>query len=164
MEETPCADYRISDGGRSQPSFSSSGSIRDVNYSCGSCGYELNLNSSNRNTTGLGSKYRKSLKRGIISFTCIDESRFTQVDENQCVPNIISKYLWGLLMPKTKLLCRKCGNYVGEAYRDRSRTSSYDKTTDEFDSTPGSTEVGNKFRYNIRIRSLQPSAGVPFSV
>ncbi|RHN77923.1 hypothetical protein MtrunA17_Chr1g0159961 [Medicago truncatula] len=41
----------------------SSASQRDVRYSCGACGYELNLSSSNRNTTSIGSKYGKSIKR-----------------------------------------------------------------------------------------------------
>ncbi|XP_010544805.1 PREDICTED: uncharacterized protein At4g08330, chloroplastic isoform X2 [Tarenaya hassleriana] len=62
----------------SSPSFSSSSSLRHVNYSCGSCGYELNLSSSNRITSTIGSKYGKSIKSGIISFFNIDESRFTQ--------------------------------------------------------------------------------------
>ncbi|KAJ6997873.1 hypothetical protein NC653_014186 [Populus alba x Populus x berolinensis] len=48
--------------------------------SCGICGYELNLSSSNRNTSTIGSKYGKSIKRGKISFFFIDESRFTQTD------------------------------------------------------------------------------------
>ncbi|XP_014620830.1 uncharacterized protein LOC114381087 isoform X2 [Glycine soja] len=38
-------------------------SQRDVRYSCGTCGYELNLSSSNRNTASIGSKYGKSIKR-----------------------------------------------------------------------------------------------------
>ncbi|KAI9176732.1 hypothetical protein LWI29_015593 [Acer saccharum] len=54
----------------------------DVSYSCGSCGYPLNLTSSNRITTGIGSaEYQKSIKKGRISFLTVDLSRFTQVDE-----------------------------------------------------------------------------------
>ncbi|CAK9137476.1 unnamed protein product [Ilex paraguariensis] len=53
----------------------------DVSYSCGACGYPLNLTSSNRITSGIGSEYRKSIKKGFISFLSIDLSRFTQVDE-----------------------------------------------------------------------------------
>ncbi|XP_057974589.1 uncharacterized protein At4g08330, chloroplastic [Malania oleifera] len=109
-----------------------SSSQRDVSYSCGSCGYELNLNSSNRNTSTIGSKYGKSIKRGIISFFSIDESRFTQVDEFQCVPYFISKYSWGLLRRKTKLLCRKCGNHVGDAHD----TSLYPPELDGPDASP----------------------------
>uniref|UniRef100_A0A803KNF2 Uncharacterized protein n=1 Tax=Chenopodium quinoa TaxID=63459 RepID=A0A803KNF2_CHEQI len=33
----------------------SSSSLHDVDYSCGSCGYDLNLNSCNRNTSVIGS-------------------------------------------------------------------------------------------------------------
>ncbi|KAK1285686.1 Uncharacterized protein QJS10_CPB20g00327 [Acorus calamus] len=43
-------------------------SLADVNYSCGSCGYALNLSSSNRNTSKIDSKYGKAIKKGIISF------------------------------------------------------------------------------------------------
>ncbi|KAJ6803620.1 uncharacterized protein M6B38_189095 [Iris pallida] len=49
-------------------------SQRDVIYSCGSCGYTLNLSSSNRNTGDLGSKYTKSMKKGVVPFYTIDES------------------------------------------------------------------------------------------
>ncbi|KAH0658280.1 hypothetical protein KY289_027028 [Solanum tuberosum] len=60
---------------------------RDVTYSCGSCGYELNLNSCNRNTTVIGSKYGKTMRRGVLSFLCIDESRFTQINAALATPN-----------------------------------------------------------------------------
>ncbi|GLT46099.1 hypothetical protein SLA2020_198820 [Shorea laevis] len=53
----------------------------DVSYSCGSCGYPLNLTSSNRITSNLGAEYQKSIKKGYISFLSVDLSRFTQVDE-----------------------------------------------------------------------------------
>ncbi|KAJ0969339.1 hypothetical protein J5N97_022216 [Dioscorea zingiberensis] len=53
----------------------------DVVYSCGSCGYLLNLTSSNRITPGISSDYSKSIKKGAISFRSVDLSRFTQVDE-----------------------------------------------------------------------------------
>lgn len=87
---------------------------------------------------------------------CIDESRFTQVDANQCVPYLLSKCSWGLLKPKTKLMCGKCGNHIGEAYRDI--TSSNFQSVDDIDSNPNSNG-GRCVRYNIRIRSLQPSTG-----
>ncbi|XP_027340681.1 uncharacterized protein At4g08330, chloroplastic-like [Abrus precatorius] len=88
--------------------------IRDVNYSCGSCGYELNLNSSNRNTSLIDSKYGKSIKRGIISFFSVDESRFTQIQQFHWsswswIPFFNSK------RQRTKLLCRSCGNHLGYA-------------------------------------------------
>ncbi|GMI66323.1 hypothetical protein HRI_000301600 [Hibiscus trionum] len=53
----------------------------DVSYSCGSCGYPLNLTSSNRIASGIDSEYRKSVKKGLVSFLSVDLSRFTQVDE-----------------------------------------------------------------------------------
>ncbi|XP_058724517.1 uncharacterized protein At4g08330, chloroplastic [Vicia villosa] len=132
----------------------SSASQRDVRYSCGSCGYELNLSSSNRNTTSIGSKYGKSIKRGIISFFNIDDNRFTQVDEIQCVPHF-HKHSWGLFRRRTKLLCRKCGNHIGNAYNGF--TSSLPLVSDGAESSPSSKAAGS-VKYDIRIRSLQPSS------
>ncbi|XP_044479149.1 uncharacterized protein At4g08330, chloroplastic-like [Mangifera indica] len=135
-------------------SFSSSASQRHVSYSCGSCGYELNLSSSNRNISTIGSKYGKSMKRGIISFVSIDESRFTQVDELQCIP-YLSKNTWGFFRHRTKLLCRKCGNHIGNAYDDK--TLVYPPVPDESNSSSGNYGSGQR-KYNVRIRALQPSS------
>ncbi|KAJ7959139.1 Peptide methionine sulfoxide reductase MrsB [Quillaja saponaria] len=135
-------------------SFSST-SQRAVSYSCGTCGYELNLCSSKRNTSSIGSKYGKSIKRGIISFFYIDDSKFTQVDELQCLPHF-SKYSWGLFRRRTKLLCGKCGNHIGNAYNDN--TSSLPMISDGAVSSLGNHEVSNCRKYNIRIRALQPSS------
>ncbi|KAF3447615.1 hypothetical protein FNV43_RR12802 [Rhamnella rubrinervis] len=156
--------------GAHRPSLSSS-SQRDVSYrvgirlvdygfsfefsdqnNCGTCGYELNLSSSNRNTSTIGSKYGKSIKRGIISFFYIDDSRFTQVDEIQCIPHF-SKHSWGLFRRQTKLLCRKCGNHIGLAYDDY--TSTYPLVADGSDSSSGH-EASKRRKYDIKIRGLQP--------
>ncbi|XP_054807943.1 uncharacterized protein At4g08330, chloroplastic-like isoform X2 [Prosopis cineraria] len=84
----------------------SSSYIRDVNYSCGSCGYELNLNSCNRNTSAIDARYEKSIKRGIISFFSVDESRFAMVEQLRWIPFFNSKRSWGLFRRRIKLLCR----------------------------------------------------------
>ncbi|KAH6799990.1 hypothetical protein C2S52_000454 [Perilla frutescens var. hirtella] len=123
---------------------------------CGSCGYDLNLNSSSRNTSTIGSKYGKSIKKGVISFFTIDESRFNQVEEFSCVPYFVYKHSWGLFRRRTKLLCRKCGNLIGIA-SDQNSDSSIHLITDGSDS-PSSSEVSSKRKYDIRIRSLQPSS------
>lgn len=123
--------------------------------SCGSCGYELNLNSSSRNTASIGSKYGKSIKKGMISFLSIDESRFTQVEEFKCVPFFFSKRSWGLFQRRTKLLCRKCGNDIGIAYDDSA--SSYPLVADASVTASGS-ETSTHRKYDIKIRSLQPSS------
>lgn len=132
--------------------------------SCGSCGHELNLSSSGRNTSTIGSKYGKSIKRGIISFFYIDESRFTQVEELRCGP-FISKNSWGLFRRRTKLLCRKCGNLIGMAYDDHD--SAYPLVSDGLDSASG-TEISSRRKYDVRIRALQPSSsgevGIPLAV
>ncbi|XP_065848085.1 uncharacterized protein At4g08330, chloroplastic isoform X2 [Euphorbia lathyris] len=93
MEKSAGVKENYLNGNLNYSFSSSSASIRHVSYSCGTCGYELNLNSSNRNTATIGSKYGKSIKRGIISFFDIDESRFTQAEEFQCIPNF-SKNSW----------------------------------------------------------------------
>ncbi|OIW02443.1 hypothetical protein TanjilG_05036 [Lupinus angustifolius] len=129
-------------------------SQRDVCYSCGTCGYELNLSSSNRNTSSIGSKYGKFIKRGIMSFFNIDDSRFTQVDKIQCLP-YFTKHSWGLFRRRTKLLCRKCGNYIGNAYNGY--TESFTLVSDGEGSSP-STKASSHTKYNIRIRALQPSS------
>lgn len=152
-----------SNGHQHQDSISSScaaSSRRDVSYSCGSCGYELNLSSCNRNTSTIGSKYGKSIKTGIISFFNIDESRFTQVDEIQCIPHL-SKRTWGLIRRRTKLLCRKCGNQIGIAYNDY--TSSHPLVSDGLDSSSGN-EVLSCRKYDVKIRTLQPSSSEEFGV
>ncbi|TXG52985.1 hypothetical protein EZV62_022154 [Acer yangbiense] len=147
--------------GNHHHSFSSSSSQRHVSYSCGSCGYELNLSSGNRNTSTIGSKYNKSIKRGIISFFEIDESRFTQADEFQCLPYFF-KHSWGFFRQRTKLLCRKCGNHIGNAYDDKS--TGYTGVTDGSDSSSGN-DVSVRRKYDVRIRALQPSSaqesGIP---
>ncbi|CAJ1971885.1 unnamed protein product [Sphenostylis stenocarpa] len=135
-------------------SYQSCSSQRDVRYSCGTCGYELNLSSSNRNTSSIGSKYGKSIKRGIISFFHIDLSRFTQVDEIQCVPHF-DKHSWGLFRRRTNLLCRKCGNHIGNAYNGY--TTSFPLVSNRAESSP-SSKVVNHTKYDIRIRALQPSS------
>lgn len=127
---------------------------QSLSCSCGSCGYELNLSSCNRNTSTFGSKYGKSIKRGIISFFNIDESRFTQVDEIQCIPHL-SKHKWGLISRRTKLLCRNCGNNIGIAYNDY--TSSHPLVSDRSDSCSGN-EVSAHKKYDVKIRALQPSS------
>ncbi|KAK7275636.1 hypothetical protein RIF29_16756 [Crotalaria pallida] len=139
---------------RTFSSFYSCPSQRDVRYSCGTCGYELNLSSSSRNTSSIGSKYGKSLKRGIMSFFNIDDSRFTQVDEIRCIP-YFTKHSWGLFRRRTKLLCRKCGNHIGNAYNGF--TSSLPLVSDGAESSPSNTASGHT-KYDIRIRALQPSS------
>ncbi|KAJ6812513.1 uncharacterized protein M6B38_147915 [Iris pallida] len=120
---------------------------------CGSCGYTLNLSSSNRDTGELGSKYTKSIKRGVVPFYTIDESRFTQMEDMSCLPCFSSQNSWGLSRRKTKLLCRKCGNYIGNAYEEGSPPIGSDNS----DSGSGNS-VGASKKYNIRIQALQPSS------
>ncbi|OAY63108.1 uncharacterized protein At4g08330, chloroplastic-like isoform X2 [Ananas comosus] len=113
----------------------------DVSYS--SCGYPLNLVSSNRVTPEVGPEYRKSLKKGEISFLSVDISRFTQVDEVNCFP-----VTWGRSRLKTKLLCRKCGAFIGRVNGEPPVLCSFD---------PSSSSSSTRQKYSIKIRALQPS-------
>ncbi|KAF0923836.1 hypothetical protein E2562_007695 [Oryza meyeriana var. granulata] len=84
-----------------------------VAYSCGYCGYALNLSSLTRNTSNIGrSKYGKQIKKGVISFFAIDESRFTQTDEVSCKPYFHSRRSWGFFRRRTRLFCGKCGGRI----------------------------------------------------
>ncbi|KAE9610208.1 hypothetical protein Lalb_Chr07g0184161 [Lupinus albus] len=134
--------------------------IRDVNYSCGSCGYELNLNSSNRNTTSfIDSKcYNKFIKRGVISFFSIDETRFSQHHQLpfsfSSLPFFNSKRQWGLSLfqptttrrrKRTKLFCRMCGTHLGYGYSlPNPHSKSWDGITD--------SRI-----YDMKLNALQPS-------
>jgi len=108
--------------------------------SCGSCGYELNLNSSNRNTGLIDSK---SIKRGIISFFSVDESRFTQIHQlpwSFWIPFFNSKR-----QQRTKLLCRNCASHLGFAYTLPSQSQSWDGISDD-------SRI-----YDIKLTALLPS-------
>ncbi|MQL88740.1 hypothetical protein Taro_021314 [Colocasia esculenta] len=118
---------------------------------CGSCGYGLNLSSSKRNTTNIDSKYGKAIKKGIISFFSIDESRFSESKEYRFMPYFHSKHSWGLFKQRTKLLCGKCRNHIGFAYEESPCFNGLES------SRPGNeTVVCNK--YSIKISALQPSS------
>lgn len=109
--------------------------------SCGSCGYPLNLTSSNRITSDIGFEYQKSIKKGSISFASVDLSRFTQVDKTSCFPISFCRY-----QPKTKLLCRKCGILIGYGDVDSPALCGFN--------SPSSSSSHRKF--TIKIRALQP--------
>ncbi|ONK77038.1 uncharacterized protein A4U43_C02F2460 [Asparagus officinalis] len=85
----------------------------------------------------------------------VDESRFSQTDELKCLPYFTSKNSWGLFRRRTKLLCRKCGNYIGSCYEE----SSSPIVSDNSDSSSGNGVGGSK-KYNIRISALQPFSDV----
>jgi hypothetical protein len=124
--------------------------------SCGYCGYALNLSSSARNTANIGSKYGKQIRKVIVSFFAVDESRFTQTDEVSCMPYFHSSRSWGLFRKRTQLLCRKCGALIGNAYDDEDCTL-YDGIEDpDMCSKGGSTSTRKK--YLIKINALQPSS------
>ncbi|PNT73136.1 hypothetical protein BRADI_2g54138v3 [Brachypodium distachyon] len=156
---------------------SHSSSIHDVTYSCGYCGYALNLCSSARNTAGIGStKYGKQIKKGVVAFLAVDETRFTRADEVTCAPHFRSARSWGLFRRRSRLLCRKCGGRIGAVYEeekeedDSAVLSEYGGSDDDDLPTSSGSSGGASRRRNfvIRISALQPSsddsAAVPFSL
>ncbi|KAK4420552.1 putative protein, chloroplastic [Sesamum alatum] len=138
----------------SSPDSSYSLSTAHVSYSCGSCGYELNLNSCNRNISVIDAKYEKSMKRGVISFFSIDESRFTQISKVRWLPYLASKKSWRLFQRRTKLLCRNCGNYIGTARNVDDTCSSPFQVIKQRSATWDGMSA--RRTYEIRIRSLRP--------
>ncbi|KAF5750666.1 hypothetical protein HS088_TW03G01005 [Tripterygium wilfordii] len=129
-------------------------SLRHVNYSCGSCGYNLNLSSCNRNASMIDAKYKKSIKRGIISFFTIDESRFNQIEELRWTPYFNPKYRWGLFQRRTRLLCHKCGKHIGNAYKESTSSSSLELGKSHLIPWDGMSDGRT---YDMKIRALQPS-------
>ena len=110
-----------------------------VACSCGACGYDLRLRSSDRNTAGIvGGGYGRAARRGVVAFDAIDDARFGHADEFRCVDVRARR----LFVRRTRLLCRKCGATLGFGYDDRGRGADGSKSP----------------RYDIRIRALQPLA------
>ena len=106
-----------------------------VACSCGACGYDLRLRSSDRNTAGIvGGGYGRAARRGVVAFDAIDDARFGHADEFRCVDVRARR----LFVRRTRLLCRKCGATLGFGYDDRARGA-----------------AGSSPRYDIRIRALK---------
>ncbi|KAK3138534.1 hypothetical protein QOZ80_5AG0370200 [Eleusine coracana subsp. coracana] len=137
---------------RALDSFSS---VKDVAYSCGYCGYVLNLSSSTRNTANIGSKYGKQIRKGVVSFFAVDESRFTLTDEVSCMPYFHSSRSWGLFRKRMRLLCRKCGGHIGNAYDAEDCTLS--DGSEDLDMSSKSSSTLTRKKYVIKINALQPS-------
>ncbi|KAI5019075.1 hypothetical protein ZWY2020_043963 [Hordeum vulgare] len=140
-------------------------SAKDVAYSCGYCGYALNLSSSTRNTANIGSKYGKQIRKGVVSFFAIDESRFTQTDEVSCMPYFSSRSSWGFFRNRKRLLCRKCSGHIGNAYEDED--SALNHSSDDTHTASDVRSVSSRKKYVIKIKALQPSSdgsGVPFAL
>jgi hypothetical protein len=137
-----------------------------VGCSCGYCGYALNLSSSARNTAGIGSKYGKQIKKGVVPFVAVDESRFTLTDEVTCTPHLRSRRSWGLFRRRSRLLCRKCGGRIGNAYevdgggRDNNcGLSDGDGFSDDMRASSGSgASASSHMNYLIKISALQPTS------
>ncbi|KAL6853616.1 hypothetical protein ACP4OV_019645 [Aristida adscensionis] len=151
-------------------SLDSYSSIKDVTYSCGYCGYALNLSSTARDTAGIGSKYRKNIRKGVVRFLAVDEGRFTLADEVVCMPHVRANGSWGLFRRRSRLLCRKCGGRVGDAYGDEDAgagAGAWDGGSGDLRASSGGSGASNRKSYVIKITALQPSSDdsalVPFT-
>ncbi|KAH7415149.1 hypothetical protein KP509_14G030200 [Ceratopteris richardii] len=126
---------------------------RDVVYSCGFCGYPLNLSSSQRVVSGLTSR---ALRKQTISFLCIDESRFQQVEEIKCAPRLQPGGFLKLNELRTKFLCGNCRNVIGHGHlNDKSVTQQVEISN----SSPGPEAPQHK-KYCMKIKALQPSLDI----
>ena len=130
-------------------------------YSCGACGYPLNLSSSQRLVSSINTK---ALRKGKISFLCIDESRFKQVDEFKCAPFLQSNGSIGFHQLRTKLLCGKCGNVIGYGHSvaKEAKVSFQRNDVSDFSSEPVSEETSELKRYCVKIKALQPYSNVEY--
>ncbi|XP_074558956.1 uncharacterized protein At4g08330, chloroplastic-like [Curcuma longa] len=137
----------------------SSSSRRDVLYCCGHCGYALNLSSSDRDTANIGSdEYGRSIRKGVVSFATIDESRFTQTDDLRCLPFFRSPRSWGIRRRRTRLLCRGCDALIGVAtYAGDGSAASSSSGGSSSESNDAETTSESFRQYKIRIGALQPS-------
>ncbi|XP_042404620.1 uncharacterized protein LOC121994758 [Zingiber officinale] len=146
--------------------LTSSSSRRDVLYCCGHCGYALNLSSSDRDTANIGAEYGRFIKKGVVSFATIDESRFTQTDDLRCLPYFRSPRSWGIRRRRTRLLCRGCGLLIGVAtYAGDEFAASSPSGGSSSEGNDAETTSGSFRKYKIRIGALQPSdddAAAPF--
>ncbi|KAJ1263285.1 hypothetical protein BS78_09G171700, partial [Paspalum vaginatum] len=149
---------RRADGESMVRALHSHASVKDVAYSCGYCGYALNLSSSTRNTANIGSKYGKQIRKGVVSFFAIDERRFTQTDEVSCMPYFHSSRSWGFFRNRTRLLCRKCSGHIGTAYEDEDSTLSLCEGSDDLDMSSKGSSTSTRKKYVIKINALQPSS------
>ncbi|KAL3848844.1 hypothetical protein ACJIZ3_010726 [Penstemon smallii] len=135
-------------------SFSILFNANNICGSCGTCGYELNLNSCNRNISTIDSKYEKSIKRGVISFFSIDETKFTKIHKVRWLPYLESKKSWILFQRQTKLMCRSCGNYIGAALMENTNSSPLFRLVKSNSATWDG--ISTCKTYEIKIRSLRP--------
>ncbi|KAG6495446.1 hypothetical protein ZIOFF_043270 [Zingiber officinale] len=146
--------------------LTSSSSRRDVLYCCGHCGYALNLSSSDRDTANIGAEYGRFIRKGVVSFATIDESRFTQTDDLRCLPYFRSPRSWGIRRRRTRLLCRGCGLLIGVAtYAGDEFAASSPSGGSSSEGNDAETTSGSFRKYKIRIGALQPSdddAAAPF--
>lgn len=81
------------------------------------------------------------------------------------MPYFHSRRFWGLFRKRTRLICRKCGGRIGNAYEDEDSTL-YDGSDDLHMSSEGYSMSSGK-KYVIKINALQPStddSGVPFTL
>lgn len=79
------------------------------------------------------------------------------------MPYFRSSRAWGLFRRRSRLLCRKCGGRIGDAYEDEDRDSGLsdgDAFSDDLRASSGSggSSASSQRNYVIKISALQPSS------
>jgi hypothetical protein len=83
------------------------------------------------------------------------------------MPYFRSSRAWGLFRRRSRLLCRKCGGRIGDAYEEEDRDSGLsdgDAFSDDLRASSGSSGSGgggsasSQRNYVIKISALQPSS------
>eukprot|EP00245_Coleochaete_scutata_P002331 TRINITY_DN13047_c0_g1_i1.p1 TRINITY_DN13047_c0_g1~~TRINITY_DN13047_c0_g1_i1.p1 ORF type:complete len:146 (-),score=22.64 TRINITY_DN13047_c0_g1_i1:665-1102(-) len=121
----------------------------ELTYSCAACKYPLHLSSKKRYSPGV---FFEGSNRGTLSFTEIDETRFKQQEEAECMPFFETVNYWGLQRIRTKLLCANCDHPLGYIYDDGPPVNG---SKGQYGFGP-SQVVPRMKRYRIKIRALEP--------
>jgi hypothetical protein len=79
------------------------------------------------------------------------------------MPYFRSSRAWGLFRRRSRLLCRKCGGRIGDAYEEEDRDSGLsdgDAFSDDLRASSGSSgsSASSQRNYVIKISALQPSS------
>lgn len=133
--------------------------------SCGYCGYALNLSSSARDTEGIETKYRKQIRKGVIAFVAVDESRFTLAHELTCTL-LLLRLLLGPLQEAVAPALPKVRGHIGSAYgeeedaRDADSSSLFGGDGSSDDTRPSS---GSGRRSSVASSQKRCRVGVPCS-
>ncbi|XP_077246274.1 methionine-S-oxide reductase [Tasmannia lanceolata] len=117
-------------------------------YCCLECGVDLNLNTVHLFPWDF---YFEAGNKGTLSFSHIDESKFTFEKENKMRPFFETVNYWGIERKRTKIKCKSCGHLVGYIYDDGPPTTD---STGQFHMGP-SQVIPRCPRYRFKNKALR---------